>query len=808
LFIFGLEAGVRARWILLAALFAFGASAWAQGRIAGVLSDPSGAVVPEGRITALNLESGLTRAAVSDRQGSFAFDGLPPGRYRVTAAAAGFAASAQDDVAVAAAQETTVHFALAIGQSKTVVEVKGPVEAIGEDAIAPARSRTSDTAALLRDVFGLSLAGGGGISSLPVLDGLADDRLNVVVNGMSIASACANHMNPPASNVSPASVESVKVTAGTAPVSQGGDNIGGTIAIQTAAPQFNSGGQGIAVHGGIAGFHRTSGVVNGGNAWLSAATENFRIGYTGSYVNANDYADGAGALVKSTFYETQNHALELGARRGNNVVTLDAGYQRIPQQGFANARMDMTGNEARFLNAGYAGAFAWGQLDARVYYQNTHHEMNILRDKVPGMEMPMDTRGANLGYTVAAELRLSARDTLRLGTEFRRFTLDDWWPPVMNMVGSMGPGTLWNVRDGRRDRFGTFAEWETRWGRGWTEMIGIRGEMVRMNAGDVVGYNTSTTTMGSAAYAADAAQFNALDHARRDLNADLTAVARYQPRGGARFEFGYARKTRSPSIYERYLWVKRSAMSADMNGWFGDGNGYTGNLNLHPEVANTFSATGGWRSMARDGWELKVTPYYTRVQNYIDVDRCPVTVDGSNGCTAARFAATSGFVTLQFANHAARLYGADASWRAPLGGSAGTGRFAIAGVFGYVRGQNLDTGGNLYQMMPVHGDVAFEHRRGNWWSTLDFVAVDAKTDVEAVRNELRTPGYALLNLRSGYRWKLAESTGIRLDAGIDNLTNRQYALPLGGRYWVGDKTGNTQVFGMGRSLFSGLTFEF
>jgi iron complex outermembrane receptor protein len=799
-------------WVLLgASLFAFTTSASAQpaaGRMAGVLSDPSGAVLPGARIAVTNLGPGLTRTAVSGSLGTFALDGLPAGRYRVTAVAPGFAASTREDVTVASGQETTVNFTLAIGQSKTVVEVTGPAEAVAEDAIAPARSRTSDTASLLRDVPGLSLAGGGGVSSLPVIDGMADDRVNVLVNGMTIVSACSNHMNPPTSYLSPAGVESVTVTAGTAPVSQGGDNIGGTIAIETAAPQFGGGGQGVGIHGGLTGFHRTNGVVNGGNAWLSAATQNFRIGYTGSYVNANDYQNGAGALVKSTFYETQNHALELAARRGSSLLTVDLGYQRIPQQGFANARMDMTRNEARFVNAGYAGAFAWGELDARIYYQNTQHEMNILRDKIPGMKMPMDTRGANLGYAVQAEVPLSGRDTLRVGTEFRRSTLDDWWPPAMNMVGSMGPDTLWNVRDGRRDRFGTYAEWETRRGRGWTELIGVRGELVRMNAGNVVGYNTSLATMGSAAYAADAAQFNALDHARQDFNVDLTAVARYQPRTGRLLEFGYARKTRSPSIYERYLWVKRSAMSTQMNGWFGDANGYVGNLNLRPEVANTFSATAGWRSAAKDGWELKITPYYTRVQDYIDVDRCPAIADGSNGCTAARFAATSGFVTLQFANHAARLYGTDASWRAPLGGGSGLGRFALIGVFGYVRGKNLDTGGNLYQMMPVHGNLALEHRRGEWSSALDFQAVDAKTDVAAVRNELRTPGYALLNLRSGYRWKLAETAGLRLDAGIDNLANRNYALPLGGRYWIGDKAGKTQVPGMGRSLFTGLTFDF
>ena len=31
-----------------------------------------------------------------------------------------------------------------------------------------------------------------------------------------------------------------------------------------------------------------------------------------------------------------------------------------------------------------------------------------------------------------------------------------------------------------------------------------------------------------------------------------------------------------------------------MIGWFGDGNGYVGNLNLKPETAHTISVTGQW----------------------------------------------------------------------------------------------------------------------------------------------------------------------------------------------------------------------
>jgi len=64
----------------------------------------------------------------------------------------------------------------------------------------------------------------------------------------------------------------------------------------------------------------------------------------------------------------------------------------------------------------------------------------------------------------------------------------------------------------------------------------------------------ATNTTGSSAYYADAVAFNARDRYRLDNNFDATALARYEPGSNTTFEFGYARKTRSPSIYERYLW--------------------------------------------------------------------------------------------------------------------------------------------------------------------------------------------------------------------------------------------------------------
>ena len=96
-------------------------------------------------------------------------------------------------------------------------------------AIQAGRTASSDTASLLRYLPGVNLSGAGGVSSLPSVHGLADDRLRIQVDGMDLISACGNHMNPPLSYIDPTRVGSVRLFAGITPVSLGGASIGGTI---------------------------------------------------------------------------------------------------------------------------------------------------------------------------------------------------------------------------------------------------------------------------------------------------------------------------------------------------------------------------------------------------------------------------------------------------------------------------------------------------------------------------------------------------------------------------------------------------
>ena len=78
----------------------------------------------------------------------------------------------------------------------------------GWDIPRSANPFVADTAQLLESQPGLSLYGNGGVSSLPVIHGMADDRVRVKVDGMDLISACANHMNPPLSYIDPSNVGS------------------------------------------------------------------------------------------------------------------------------------------------------------------------------------------------------------------------------------------------------------------------------------------------------------------------------------------------------------------------------------------------------------------------------------------------------------------------------------------------------------------------------------------------------------------------------------------------------------------------
>jgi iron complex outermembrane receptor protein len=617
---------------------------------------------------------------------------------------------------------------------------------IGEAALAPMRAATSDTARLLLDIPGVSLYGAGGVSSLPAIRGLADDRIRIQVDGMDLMAACPNHMNSALSYIDPSRVASITVFAGITPVSVGGDSIGGTIQVKSAPPRFADSADLASATGQLGGFYRSNGNASGVNVGLEYIGSEVNLTYNGSLARSDNYSAGGdfkaagpgtvggpwltGSEVGSSAYNARNHDIGIAWRHDQHLLQLNVSQQNIPFEGFPNQRMDMTANDSTQVNLRYTGKYGWGQLMVRGYDQNTDHEMNMGPDRFSyGTQgMPMNTQARTRGGLVQADVALTEQDIARIGVEAQTYTLYDWWPPV---GGVMGPNTFWNIDYGTRNRAGVFGEWEAQWSEQWLSQIGVRGEVVKTDTGPVQGYNAQPI------WSVDAAALNAAYRPRTDHNLDFTALTRYTPDATQLFEAGFARKSRSPNLYQRYLWSTQP-MAMLMNNYVGDGNGYVGNLDLKPEVAYTVSASGDWHDAEQKDWRVKATGYYTYVQDYIDAQRCNFGQCGG----AANVSATTGFVNLQYVNQSARLYGVDLSGSMQLGQSGDFGSLKGSGLLSYVRGKNTTTGGNLYNIMPLNAKVAVTQSLGGWSNTAEVQLVGAKLDVSQVRNEVPTPATA------------------------------------------------------------------
>jgi iron complex outermembrane receptor protein len=763
------------------------------GSIAGVLKDPSGAVVPGAKIELRSLVRGFKGSMETDQQGRFVFSPVPAGRYRVTITARGFDIAVLPDLAVTAGTETAANLTLKIAPAKAFVEVNDSTAetATRHTVDATDEARCHNAAELVGSAPGVSLRENGQLASIPFLHGLGDERTKLVVDGMTVSSACPNHMNPPLSSIAPSHVSQVTILAGITPVSLGGDSLGGTVSVESPDPAFANAGERLHEEGASSSFYRSNGQNYGGSVSDWVAGRNLGIGYAGSWATNDDYTDGSGHKVTSTYAQSTDHTVTLAAQGAGNFAVLQASLHHTPYEGFVSAQMDLVRNYAESLNLHYRRSFESGVLDTHVFWQNTWHSMNIGHDKstfpMP-MFMPMNTHGRDLGYSVKLDLPISNRHTLRLGNELHRFVLDDFWAAAPGTAPMMGPNTFVNINDGRRMRLGTFAELASKWNSQWTTLVGLRNDTVWTNTGPVEGYSDM--------YATDANAFNALNRAHTDKDIDATALLRYEPNTVSTFEFGYARKTRAPNLYERYAW-STNLMASGMIGWFGDGNYYLGNVGLKPEIAHTVSGTATWHDQARKAWEIKLTPYETHTQDYVDVDTMGTVTYGM-----------STFAQLQFANHNASIHGADLSGNAALWNNSSSGQGRISGVAGWLHGERLDTQTGLYQMMPLNARVAFDEELKGFAAGLGVQAVDRKSNVDPHRFEQTTPGYTLFNLHASYqRGHLAVS------AAGDNLFNKDYELPMGGvnfddfmaSMWMSQIMPLT---GRGRSVFASLRAEF
>jgi hypothetical protein len=100
--------------------------------IVGTITDPSGAVVPNGTATASNVATGQTQTAHAANDGGFTFTLLQVGTYKITVQAQGFKSYATQ-VTLAAGDRARINAQLSLGQAEQTVTVEATTPALQTD---------------------------------------------------------------------------------------------------------------------------------------------------------------------------------------------------------------------------------------------------------------------------------------------------------------------------------------------------------------------------------------------------------------------------------------------------------------------------------------------------------------------------------------------------------------------------------------------------------------------------------------------------------------------------------------------------
>ena len=119
---------MRRHFVLLAILLFSALPAFAQNQttaeISGIVTDASGAAVPNAAVVAVGKETGVQRNAKSNSDGYYSLPLLPPGTYQITVKASGFQTVTREGISLSINHTARVDFKLQVGSLTTEIQVQ------------------------------------------------------------------------------------------------------------------------------------------------------------------------------------------------------------------------------------------------------------------------------------------------------------------------------------------------------------------------------------------------------------------------------------------------------------------------------------------------------------------------------------------------------------------------------------------------------------------------------------------------------------------------------------------------------------
>ncbi len=643
------------------------------------------------------------------------------------------------------------------------------------------RAIETDVTNLMERIPGGGIHSNGAISGQTYYRGIFGPRMNVLVDDIRINSGGPNWMDPPLHYMPNSLVESFEVERGLDSVSNG-SALGTTVKVTPKSSKFSDQEQfSLQSDVEVSAHSADSGYNAGGIIGIANNTHRFHI--TGSRDDGDDYRSGDGD-VDGTEYERDSVGAGYGVQFGVHELSFDARYVSSKDTGTPSLPLDPNFFHTELYNAKYFGEFNDIGIALEVFHTDIEHQMRNfdLRPAPDFSSLPLppfagtDRREVDVSSDDSgASLTLSkslANGEISFGidghnADHNATVLDPDVPPFF----------VTNFNNAEEDHLGIFTEWDGTFKQAFIE-LGIRVKQVKTDADDVDAQPANlpaASMMGTppAAVRTLRDRFNGSDRSQEDDLLDLVAKVTFPLSNELSLVAGYARKSRSPSYIERYLWIP-----LNVNAGLGDGNNYIGNVELDPEWSNQFELGLDW---ANDRAYFNPRAHYQRINNYIqgvavEANMFNMPVIGVSG------GANGDATPLQFANVEAEIYGFDTDWGYQIDRD-----WMLTGSASYVRGKRRDVNDDLFHIAPPRASAAITRNFGAGSVTIEGVVVARQTKISDEltddpgnpnNNNDSTPGYGLINLYGQYAPQ--NYSNIIIQAGIENLLDKEYTDHLNG----------------------------
>lgn len=603
-----------------------------------------------------------------------------------------------------------------------------PIDVISEDLLA--RVRPEKMTDLLKQLPGIEVAGEGPFRGLPVVRGLSSNRVLILVDGQRLNNSRESTqfagIQPGLVDLS--QVERIEVLRGPASVQYGSDALGGVINIITRQQAFSPGR--FRLSGRLGYELGTAASSHRGTVELSGAGERVTFHIGAGTFEADDYESPRGTVPNSgmTQKSVDGSVRVLVGRQG--VLRANVQSTRTSDVGFPGYDPASSGIDIAFprfdrdkLSLTYDSGPVYGltSLTTSAYRQDVVKESRL--DIGPRKTFTRSEIVSTGG---------SAQATTTLGQHFLVFGFDAYQDELHDQAlttTAASTSTDVQVPDSTQRGVGVYLQDEWRVSERVQLVLGARGDRFTFVSHDDPRYKgVRLDESDSAVSGSLAARYQVTQHVA------LTALV--------------GRAFRAPNLQER--------------SYYGFVSGNLAYIEQNPalDAETALNAELGFK-VRYDRFTGGLSVYRNSVRDFIAFSYLGRTIPnprpGQPPIDVARFENVS----------RARIEGAEFDLQARLSGS-----WLAFGSIAYTRGTDERTGQPLPLIAPLKARLGARFEQARWWSELA-ARIVARND-RVAPGYTQTPGFTVYDLRAGYRL----TTGLSVQAAVENLTDKAYAEPF------------------------------